>query len=158
MRIRGQNCHLGRVLQRVGCHRTLWAQWCQQTREIMAETWAENPESVLKSAHSCALWTAALGFFPVSLRPAAPSYLESPVLQSAAKAVKRPPSKRRRKSHPLLFHKPIVKHLPADYCCSGQGRLTEQDTEKTFWTNGNVLLLVSGNGFTGIYNCKSLRN
>ena len=66
------NCHLGRVLQRVGCHRTLRAQWCQQTREIMAKTWAENPGSVLKSAHSCALWTAPLGFFPVSLRPAAP--------------------------------------------------------------------------------------
>ena len=59
---------------------------------------------------------------------------------------------------PPKMTKPIVKHLPADYCCSGQGRLTEQDTEKTFWTNGNVLLLVSGNGFTGIYNCKSLRN
>ena len=34
------------------------------------------------------------------------SYLESQVLLSAAKAVKRPPSERRRKSHPLLFRNP----------------------------------------------------
>lgn len=122
MRIWGRNCHLGRALQRVGCHRTLWAQWCQQKREIMAETWAENPGSVPKSAHSCALWTAPLGFFPVSLRPAAPSYLESQVLQSAAKAVKRPPSKRRRKSHPLLFHNPGRARVWGLHWCGEQGR------------------------------------
>ena len=63
------------------------------------------PKAVPQHAHSCAMWTATLGIFPVSLNSAPPSDLEPWVLQTAAKTVNRP-SERRRRSRRLLFRFP----------------------------------------------------